>query len=234
MPILDEPSIKDLIIVHIIFAILCVVVLTIPVLLSLTLAIGYQLLLLVAIYNVMIPLVGYKRGHKEWMDIWTFVFPLSLLMILPDWFLSAQLGSLVFPIDGSPMIGDIPIYMAGLWGIPLFIIVYVGMRLKESQSALITLLGVCLVTLIIFMAAEEYLWMIGSWYAYPGLKAMLSHVAVYIIIPEIALGASAFIAYDMVKETHIVRKTLWAYIVMIMYIGNAAFFYFIVEGILLP
>jgi hypothetical protein len=69
---------------------------------------------LVSIYNVMIPLVGYLKDHREWIAMWFFAFVLSLVMIWPDWFLSTQLAVLAFPDDGFFMIGPVSGYMAGL------------------------------------------------------------------------------------------------------------------------
>ncbi len=226
MQVLLDKTIRDLILVHIIFAIVCTIALLIPI----DIVVGYRLLFIVLFYNILLVSFAYYREYKQWIDIWMFVAPLSVLMIFPDWFLSAQLQSLIFPVDGSPMIGDIPIYMAGLWVIPLFAIIYIGLLLKENQNDFVVIIGVAMISLIIFGIAEENLWRL-SWYAVADV-AKFGHVALYIVIPEIALGASAFIAYDMVKEKMIIWKIVWAYIVMIMYIGNASFFYFIVETLL--
>ena len=226
MQIFQEPCIRDLIVVHIIFAIVCVITLIFPI----DLAVGVRLLSLVIFYNLLLPIYGHYRGHREWLDIWLFVLPLSIFQILPDWFLSAQLGALVFPVDGSPMIGDVPLYMAGLWVIPLFVIVFTGVLLKENQPDWIVILVVSVISLIIFGVAEENMWRL-SWEAAVDV-AKFGHVAFYIVIPEIALGASSFIAYDMVREKGFIWKLFWAYIVMIMYIGNASLFYFLVETVL--
>jgi hypothetical protein len=223
--ILQEPSIRDLIIVHTIFAIVCVFILILP----FAIIMGIRNLVIVVFYNLLLPLFGHYRGHEEWIDIWLFVFPLSILQVIPDWFLSAQLGALVFPVDGSSMIGDVPVYMAGLWVIPLFVIVFTGVLLKENQPDWIVILGVSVSSLIIFGVAEENMWRL-SWYAAADV-AKFGHIALYIVIPELALGASAYIAYDMVKERNILWKLFWAYIVMIMYIGNASFFYFLIETV---
>ena len=88
-------STRDFIIVHLIFTGLCFAVLIIPI----PLAIGFKLFILVASYNLMIPLVGLFRKYNDWVKLWIFVFLISLFQIFPDWFLSAQLNVLVFPED---------------------------------------------------------------------------------------------------------------------------------------
>lgn len=68
--------------------------------------------------------------------IWKFLVPLSILMVFPDWFLSAVLQTLVFPEDGFLKIGTVSGYMAGLWAIPLFICVYTGIKLEEMSVSI--------------------------------------------------------------------------------------------------
>jgi hypothetical protein len=93
MKSIESSSDKDLFLLHIIFSVLCVIILTaLP-----TIAIGLRLLILVVIYNILVPLIGKWRNHSEWLGIWSFVFPLSILQVFPDWFLATQLNVIVFP-----------------------------------------------------------------------------------------------------------------------------------------
>jgi hypothetical protein len=62
---------------------------------------------------------------------------------------------------------------------------------------------------------------------------MTGNLAWYIIIPELFLGLSAFICYNYVKDKKIWMKIVGAITVMIFYIGNASFFYFLIETLLL-
>ena len=113
----------DFFIIHSAFVLICIIVLIIP----LAGYMGIKLLILVVIYNVMVPVYGYFRKYSEWISIWLFAFLLSLFQIWPDWFLSAELGILVFPDDGFIKIGTVSLYMAGLWTIPLFLIIFTGL-----------------------------------------------------------------------------------------------------------
>ncbi|MCK4382679.1 MAG: hypothetical protein KAW66_05235, partial [Candidatus Lokiarchaeota archaeon] len=102
---------RDFILVHLIFIGICFAVLNIPI----PIAIGIKLFILVISYNLLIPLIGLFRKYSEWVKLWVFVFFISLFLIWPDWFLSAQLDILVFPEDGLFKIGTVSGYMAGLW-----------------------------------------------------------------------------------------------------------------------
>jgi hypothetical protein len=102
-------ELRDLVAAHIIFAVIVVIALLLP-----NSPIGARLLIAVIAYNVIIPITAVWRGHKRWLEIWIFVLPISILQIFPDWYLAHQLEVLSFPVDGFPMIGDVPIYMAGL------------------------------------------------------------------------------------------------------------------------
>jgi hypothetical protein len=178
----------------------------------------------------MIPLFGLWRKNEDWINMWLFSIILSMLQIWPDWFLSAQLGVLVFPEDGLFKIGTVSGYMLFLWAIPFFIILFIGERVNEHNSQHITYIIIALISLLIFGVSELTIWMIGSWYAQD--VVMIGHAALYIIIPEILLGLSLYYGYISIKEKAQWHKIYIAPIIMIIYLGNAAFFYFLIEKVL--
>ncbi len=169
-------ELQDFIIIHLIFIIACVLVILIPP----SGYMGVKLFTLVIIYNIVIPLFGYLRHHSEWIKVWLFTFIISIFQIWPDWFLSAELGILEFPEDGFIKIGTVSLYMAGLWVIPLFIIIFTGLYLQEKVSNVAIYLIVALLSLIIFGSAEQTIWMLESWY--PQNVTMIGNLAIYIII----------------------------------------------------
>ncbi|MBE0527344.1 MAG: hypothetical protein IH631_10405, partial [Candidatus Thorarchaeota archaeon] len=115
---LQDKSIKDFILIHVIFAVLAAITLLFP---FPTASVDGKMLVLVILYNALIIIEFNLKGHDEWKSIWLFSFILSLFMVFPDWYLAETLGALVFPTGGLPMIGgSIPLYMAGLWSIPFF------------------------------------------------------------------------------------------------------------------
>jgi len=219
---------KDLLIIHLVFALTCIPVLLIPI------AIGIKLFILVIIYNFLIPVFSYWRVYYNWIKIWLFSFILSLFQIWPDWFLADQLGVIVFPPDdGIFRIGAVSGYMAGLWTIPFFAIIFSGQRVKEKKSINSAYFVVALLSFLIFAMSEGTLWILGSWYA-QNVHLLFDHIAIYILVPEIILGFSAFYFYEMVREKPHWYKIPASFIVMMLYVGTAASFYFLIERILFP
>ncbi len=229
MQFFEEKQIRDFILIHVIFAILAAVTLLVPIP---TATISGKMLVLVLVYNVLIVVEFVAKGYDDWKSIWIFVFILSLLMVFPDWYLAATMGALQFPDDGFPMIGGaIPIYMAGLWSIPFFIIVFIGKGVQNRKSLGLAYGIVSVVSVLIFVLAELTLVNLPSWSA--TVIGMTGNLAWYIVVPELLLGLSTFICYNMVKEKKIWMAIIGAFTVMILYIGNASFFYFLIETLLL-
>ena len=217
------PSDRDALLVHLFFIVLCAVVLLLPV----PLLMGPRLFILVVSYNVLIPVVGYWRKHPDWLSMWILVFLLSLLMVFPDWFLADPLGLLVFLPDGFPKIGPVSAYMAGLWAIPLFILVYLGVRVCDRFSEMHAYFVVAVGSLLIFTGAEAGLSFV--WHAQNVI--MLGPVALYIVIPELILGLSTYWAYRHLQEKPHWCKALGALVLMLLYLGSASFFHLLVNKI---
>ncbi|TFG34006.1 hypothetical protein EU527_05625 [Candidatus Thorarchaeota archaeon] len=228
MQIIKEEPIRDFILIHIIFGLVAAIVLLIP----FGGVISGKVLILVLTYNGLVIVYFHTKGYKDWQTIWIFSFILSLLMIVPDWYLARTLGALYFPDDGFPMIGgSIPIYMAGLWAIPFFIILFIGNEVQKRRSLQSAYGAVIILSTVIFTLAELTLVYLPSWTA--TVSGMTGNLAWYIIIPELLLGLSLFICYNYIKERQYWMKIVGAVTVMIFYIGNASFFYFLIETLLL-
>jgi hypothetical protein len=217
---------KAAIMFHGIFTVLCVAVLALPI----AFPPGQRLAFLVAFYLVAMLFIGLRLRDVEWLKLLGFCLILSVFQVFPDWFLSAQLNILVFPEDGFPKIGSVSGYMAGLWTIPLFIIIFTGWRVKARFTEGAALMTVAAASLLIFGVSEETVWMIPSWYAKN--VTIVGHTALYILVPEILLGLSAYLVYEKVKGGTLLKRVLAAFFIMTFYIGNSAFFYFLVERII--
>ena len=218
---------RDAIFVHIFFVSICLIVLLFPI----KLPIGIKLFTLVIIYNTIIPIVGIWRNYIEWIKIWLFSLILSVFQIFPDWILSAQLNVLVFPEDGLFKIGTVSGYMLFLWIIPFFIIIFTGEHIYKRSSEKITYIFVIFLSFLIFGVSEMTIWTIGSWYAQNVF--MILNIAIYIIIPEIILGVTTFWSYTKTKESKIIEKISVAFLIMLIYLGSAVFFYFLIEKVIL-
>jgi hypothetical protein len=192
---------------------------------------GIKLLILVILYNVLAVIIGVWLDDREWIYIWIFSIIISIFQVFPDWFLSAELNILVFPDDGLIKIGTVSGYMLGLWAIPLFIILYVGQRVQDRQSKKLAYIIVGLMSLIIFGTSENTIWMLESWYAQNVF--MIGHLAIYIIIPELILGLMTYYGYELIKENNNLMKIPVAFVIMLLYLGSAAFFYFLIEKVFL-
>ena len=216
----------DFILTHILFSLTCGIILSIPIL-----QIGPKLFILVIIYNLLIPIIGFYRKHQDWIKIWSFSLLISIFQIFPDWFLSAELDILVFPEDGLFKIGTVSGYMIGLWAIPLFIIIFVGLKIQDKKSNSLTYCTVAIISLLIFGISELSMWLLPSWYP-QNVTLLFEHLAIYIIIPEIILGVSSYYLYIKFKESSLYCKILVAFTVMIIYMGNISFFFFLIEKII--
>lgn len=194
-------------------------------------AIGVRWLLVVVFYNVLIPAVARWREHPHWLEIWLFALPLSILQVIPDWFLVEVLGILVFPDDGLFKIGAVSGYMAGLWVVPLFIIVYAGTRMQERRSQGVGYLAAAAIALLVFGASEATLWRLGAWHAQD--VTMIGHVAVYVLPPEVLLGVVALGAHRWSAHRRMRHKVLAAGIVMLVYLGSLCTSYLLIERLLL-
>ena len=225
MPPLERTE-KEAIAIHFLFSLVCLAVL----LLLPGIPVGLRLLFLVFVYNTTILSWGLFRRDREWIHLWLFCITLSVFQVFPDWFLSAQLDILVFPEDGCFRIGTVSGYMAGLWAIPLFIILYVGDRVRQRVSMETAWVIVAVLSLMIFGGSEAFLWMLPSWHAKN--VTMIGHVAVYILGPEIILGLFAFAGYQFIKSKPLWTKVPIAFLVMLLYLGSAAYFYFLIEKII--
>ncbi len=187
---------------------------------------GWRIFIIVAGYHIILPLFARQVKYNGWLQLWQFTSILSLLQILPDLYLSRVLGILSFPETGSPTIGGVPLFMGGLWAIPLFIIVYLGRRFKGPAAFWI----VSSASALIFIAAESILWQMPIWQAVN--VTQIAHVALYVILPEILLGITSLRAFEWSLNRAIHIKIAAAFFVSAAYFVNLNLCYFLVEKII--
>jgi hypothetical protein len=186
---------------------------------------GWGILGLVAVYNLLLPLIASRGGHRDWMELWAFLLPLSVLQVLPDWVLSQQFGILVFPDLGGPRIGTVPAYMAGLWVIPLFWILWLAGRSGLTAA---------LLALLLFAGAEWAAQPLQLWHAQH--VATLFGIAEYVLVPELLLGWAAAYAFDRSRDSNPFARLGAAICVTTFYTGALVLAYFLSEhvGLRLP
>lgn len=195
---------------------------------------GFSILGLVLFYNMALVATAVRFGEQEWILLWRFLVPLSALQVVPDWFLSAVLGVLVFPELGVPRIGTVNIFMAFMWTIALLPVVYCGLRLTARCGDTLgrpQILGaVGLASGLIFVGSEATLWRLSIWHAQDVL--MVGHVAIYVVIPEIVLGIVTFVAYERVGRKGWAARLGAAAGIATLYLGMLCASFLVVEHVL--
>ncbi|WP_154658509.1 DUF6989 domain-containing protein [Eisenibacter elegans] len=204
---------------HIAFGLCCLAGMSIQ-----ALPVGWRLMGLVLCYQfLLLGTAKYGRYVRLW-QIWTFVMPLSIFQVVPDWFLSAVLQTLVFPEDGLFKIGTVSGYMAGLWTIPMFLVIYVALQVPERWAHL-TAAGVALLIFGSSEAVSHHL--LGSWYAQN--VQMWGTVAWYVLPAEALLGAVGYEAYRQTAQSPWYTKVAATSLVMLVYLGTLAAGYLWIE-----
>lgn len=200
---------------HLLFAAVAVAVLLLPVG-----DLGFRVLLLVIGYNIAVPWLARATHDEVAWTAWLVLAPMSLLMVLPDWFLSAVLNTIDFPNTGAPYIGTVPLFMAGMWVIALLPLMLIGRWVESVKGPLIAFATVAVAGLGLFIAAEWLAPALPLWE--PLGVAQIAGVAVYVLLPELALCVATF---ELVRaaRTRPVPLTVGGIIIIpFMYLGMLA------------
>ena len=148
-------------------------------------ALGWRLVGLVALYHAALGWAG--RHRAGWTELWAFVAPISVFQVVPDVVLSGLVGTLRFAELGGPYVGPVPLAMAGMWAIPLWLSTAAGLWARSAAVA-----GG--VAGLLFVGAEATIGAGLIWEAV-GVGS-IGPVALYVIGPEILLGMVTYVAYQ--------------------------------------
>lgn len=217
---------RDAIALHLWFAILATVVLLVPA----DVRVGWRIALLVAAYVVAVPALAVARKHRDWLGMWAFALVLSLLQVVPDRFLAEVLGTLEFPADGVPDLGEVTGYMAGLWVIPLFLVLLVGRGVDTRQGRGPAYVAVLLTSAALFVGAEQFMPDLPAWR--PVGVETIGNVAIYIVPAELLLGVATFYAFEQSRNRWMLVRLPIALVVMLLYLGAAVASWFTIERLL--
>lgn len=201
------------------YAVLCALVLLLPV----PLGAGARVLLLVAGWNLALPLFAWRLGYAEWLRLWLFLLPLSMLLVFADWFFCDGIKTLEFADNGSPRIGPVPVYMAGMWSIGLFLLVLIGQGVAWSRSFAAALIAVAVASLAIFPPTELLALHLPLWTAVRVPTTL--GVANYILPAEMLLALLTFTAYDRLQHANRFAQLCAAAGVALAYTGAAGISY---------
>ncbi|MEM1182096.1 MAG: hypothetical protein AAGM22_27355 [Acidobacteriota bacterium] len=193
-----------------------------------TVPMGWRLFFAGVVYNIGFPVFAVSCVEPRWARLWTFIFPLSLLQIFPDWHLAQNLGTLVFPDLGFPQIGPVSLFMGLLWAVPLILIVDFGERLDARFGGAAAAWGAAAISLVIFGIAEATLTLIPVWHAQN--VAMVGPVALYVLIPEAILGAAAWRAFRLTENRGTAAALAGALAVMLLYAASLHLSWWLLEA----
>ncbi len=195
---------------------------------TLPLTLGKSIFFSVILYHILF--LGYATYYKisEWKSIYLFLAPLSFFLVFPDLYLSYFLGVLIFPNSGFFHWISVSDYMAGMWVIPLFLALQFGKEISSRYTDTMGALAAGLFAAVLFTLSEELCALIPIWYARK--VRMISHVALYVIIPEGILGYSVYWMYDKVKG-NFTMSVVGGFLTAMIYTGSLVLFFFFIEVI---
>lgn len=179
---------------------------------------GLAVATLVLAFNVLLPMFARSGGHGQWFNLWWFLLPLSVCQVVPDWLLSQLLGILAFPDLGAPRLGTVPVYMAGIWVIPLFWVLLIARGSPALAGGL---------ALLVFAAAEWAAAHFGLWR--PMAVRTWQGIAHYVLLPNALLGWAAAYAYREVGSAGLVPRLLATAAVSVFYTGALIVSYFLMQ-----
>lgn len=186
---------------------------------------GLMISALVLGYHVALVLVAMTRGYREWIALWWFLLPLSVMQVLPDWVLADFVGSLRFYDHGVIRLGAVPAYMAGMWMIPLFLIV----RLSDCVSARsLQPIAAMLLAILLFGSSEWYAQPLALWREV-GVTHTWLGVALYVLPPEALLGLAAWWGHNITRGKTTLTRIPLAMGISIFYTGMLISSYFLIE-----
>ena len=197
------------------FAVVAVAVLLIP--LADT---GVRVLALVIGYNIALPVFARRTGDDALWTAWAVLAPMSVFMVLPDWFLSAVLGTLNFPDTGAPYIGTMPLFMAGMWAIALIPLMMIGMTVEAARGVGAAFAATAGSGILLFIAAERVAPLIPLWE--PIGVAEIAGVAVYVLLPEAALCIASYALVRGAGRRPLVATVGGIIAIPFMYLGMLA------------
>jgi len=200
---------------HGVFAVIVVLVLLLPVA-----ATGSKVLALVIAYNIAVPVLARQWQDDDLWITWAVLAPMSVLMVLPDWFLSAVLGSITFPDTGSPFVGTMPVFMAGMWTIALLPVMMLGRQVEAGRGAPAAFIAVTTVGLALFLVAERLAPGIPLWEPL-GVAEVLG-VALYVLAPEAALCVATYALVRGARQRPVVATAAGIVAIPFMYLGMLA------------
>ena len=179
-----------------------------------------RVLAAVVLWHVAVVVTAAVRRDAAWASAYALVAPMSLLLVLPDQFLAVGLGTITFPDTGAPFAGRIPVFMAGMWAIPLAAIVLAGRAAERRAGPAWGVAAGTLVGMILFVSSEALSGALPIWE--PVGVPMLGPVAAYVLPAEAILSATVVLADQWARGRPAVQRVLAGAFVVQAYVGGLA------------
>lgn len=161
-------------------------------------------------------------GRTQWVAALTVLVPISIFQVFPDWMLAKVIGSIKFPDNGGLRVDAvIPLAMAGLWVLPLLVVVLFA-RDSLWRGAVIST--------VVFAATEIAAPHIGVWEPAGAVNEVLG-IAVYVLPAEAALGSATVYAVRVAGESGWGTKITAAAAVSIFYTGALAICALLIDNV---
>lgn len=189
---------------------------------------GVQLGLIISFFNLAFPVWALIRDHEDWWQLWLFLLPLSLLLMIPTQYLATQLGVLSFPFNSLTRVNEVPPYMLGIWMIPLSLIIFVGTELEREYSLKHAWGVIGLGALFLFGMLEENIRLLGGW-SFQNVHQYLGNIPYFVLISDLLLTLAAFYVFDHVRYMNFFFKLIGAFFVMLVYMGSLVFLFYFIE-----
>lgn len=203
---------RNWIVFHAVFAVVALACLLAPVG-----SLGLRVLLLTVGYSLAILALAMRTGDRVLLAFWSTLAPMSILMVLPDWFLSAVLGILVFPDTGAPYIGTMPLFMAFMWTIALLPVMLLGWVMESLRGLNTALVAVVAAGLVMFTLAEFAAPLVPLWH--PQNVATVGGVAPYVLLPEVGLTIATYLLVRGAADRTRLATAAGVVAVPFMYLG---------------
>lgn len=177
---LQNHRVRDALIFHLLFFSIAIPV----ALISSDRSLGIAVTVLAAGYNLALPTVGHWRGHRDWVQLWVFLLPISITLPCADWMLVQRMQTLVFPDHGIWRLGGaVPLYFTGLWIMLLWPVCWLASSVRHPYRFAAGF------SLLAFLVWEWAARPMSLWHAV-GVK-QVAGFALYPLIPEMLLGVAA-------------------------------------------
>lgn len=206
------------------------------------------LLLLIAFWHLVTLVEGIIQ-HTNMLSFYRFILPLSLCLVLPDWFLVSFAGTMEYSRNGASWMfgGDaVSLCMAGMWGMPTLFILETCYPVDDRLGKMVAtafkhkknldLTAVCyakaaIMSLILFGASEQLLPFI--WNATDRVVHRIGWgegTALYVVLADILLGPTILYFYHVTKDGNWYEPVIGAVMTMLIYTGALSIALLALEG----